>query len=379
MYTIANLSSLMDGSWMPDINTVVPVLILITLAATMWNDEKYAELRSLLAPLLRSPRQILLEVGGFALVVLVVLAVLLLHPDGWLASSADLSERRATQNYLVGLRQFWPVLLNPDSLLAVQQLMRTLGVTLLVARGATAYSCRSCSSLALAMMLLASGSALRIAQWVELDDYVPEGPLGGKIAATFASAAFVSLLVAAWTASQSAKTAGASVVRGGMCFGAMLAVCAWSATANHLTASNSAMSNFVFTAVDVIDMCAALLLTVTILSMALKVPNLGGAVAALAVAQVLGAWWFSDFYGLFEDPNSQNAFELLVLEVKTQVKGLTHGRPFELMAASHIVQSFAAAAMCTGYAVLRGVAPQSTPMPKQGCPPLLFVGQPVNV
>jgi hypothetical protein len=280
----------------------------------------------------------------------------------------------ASDAYLTDLRQVWPVLVNPDSLLTMQQLLRMLGVLLLLIRGACS---KGSSSLSLGLLLLLAGSGLRVSQWGGHGDYLPEGPIGGSFATACSVGTLAVLLLAAWKATKSARMAGASAAKGGVVLAALLALCACVATTNHLTVSHFDIANVFFTAIDTVDMCAAPFLLVAVCGMASKVSHLGGALMALSVAQVLSLLWFMDFCGMLEDPASLSGVQVIAHQVKDQVKTMVHGNPYALLTASFAIQSVGTVASTICYAVLRGAAPDvgATRAPMSGQPLLAVDGQ----
>merc|ERR1719420_255545 len=96
-------------------------------------------------------------------------------PDGILASKQTLADLKAADSFMFQMREFWPILLHPDSLLVCQELLLGLGGALLLVRGACNSSNRV---LALALALLTIGRGIHLEQW-RTGDYAPEGPLGG--------------------------------------------------------------------------------------------------------------------------------------------------------------------------------------------------------
>merc|ERR1719428_467201 len=129
---------------------------------------------------------------------------------------------------------------------------------------------------------------------------------------------------------------------------------------NHLTASGSAAANTTFMLIELLDMSAAPLLAVAVVKAAPRLPHLTGALLALTTACALGLWWFLDFYGVFEDAGSSDRFERLALEVKMQVRTLTQGRAFELIAISQAIQVVGTAACCIAYPMLRALDPRTS-------------------
>merc|ERR1719262_1667672 len=106
--------------------------------------------------------------------------------------------------------------------------------------------------------------------------------------------------------------------------------------------------------IEAAELCAAPLLAIAASSMGAKsVLRMDGALAALALGQVLSLVWFVDFLGLFWDPSSQDPFVKLDLEVKKQLRSMVHGHPFEFMAVSQAVQVICMLVAYGGYAVLR--------------------------
>lgn len=351
---MAQISS--EGAWF-DANAIMPAVVIVIVAILMRDDDKYAGLSSTLSLLCCHLRRLVPELASFLGVALCVTGGLLLRSDGILASEEQLQKLRESQPFILGLRKVWPILVHPDSLLAIQQLLRALMAAVMVARGAAAMgsSATSLKMLAQAAFLLAVSSALRAMQWAWDCDYIPEGPLGGHFAAACALISLVALLAVARKAMFYACIFSVNVARVFLGLSAIMALSMWIASANHLTASSNTSANTVFMLIEVLDMFAAPFLVAAVAAMAKRTPNLGGALAACSLAQLLNLWWFLDFYGVFEDASSPDHFERLTHDVKMHMRTVTQGCPFAIIAISQVIQSSGTVALCSLYAVIHGL------------------------
>lgn len=344
-----------------DANFVVVTTMACAFAFEVCISDEYCGFRRAIMRGLRHPRTVLPEFGGFLAVGLMVISGLLLNRDSSLVdNTADLDQQLNStsgfslqSSHMDEIRRHWPVLKHPDSLLAIHQLLRALGALLLLARGAcTVSGCK----LAPGLIMLSIASGLRLLQWgpSEDGDYVPEGPLGGRVSAICASIALVTQLVAAWAP---VRTSG---IRSVIFHNSVpLAICWWVTSWNHITASNSLFSNWIFAAIDTVDMCGVVSLVVALCATASETPRIGGALTAFAVAQVLSLWWFLDFGGLFDDPAYGDDYIRLVIQVKIEVQRMVYGNPFWVMSVSQFVGVSGICAACLTYAVMHpDVTPQ---------------------
>lgn len=329
-----------------DADYIVPVLVLAFIAINVSSDPKYASLRGYFACVAQRPQRMLLEIFGFLSVVGIVGLELLLLPGGILASK----QGKAEDMYLSQLKEFWPVMCHPDSLLVCQELLLGLGGALLLARGACNSSNRV---LALALALLTMGRAIHVEQWGRTGDYAPEGPLGGVFAAGCAGVAGLFLLVAAIKSLWSANESLAGVVRDLVTLCGLVSLCACVAKDNYITASDVYVRNVLFSMVDAVDLCALPLLASSACDLAVNTADLGGALASFALAQAFASWWLLDFTGVLDDPLSENAFVTHNLKIKHQLMAQVYGHPFLLFAIGQIVRATSALVAYSGYVVLR--------------------------
>merc|ERR1719389_1530359 len=102
------------------------------------------------------------EARGMLAALGIIVAGLLFGPGGLLASHEDLDTLRSINPDLVEMKRIWPVLSHPDSLLVIQQLLRALGVGLMLLMGGCDAGAGVFSP-ALFQFTVASG--LRLYQW----------------------------------------------------------------------------------------------------------------------------------------------------------------------------------------------------------------------
>lgn len=326
-----------------DANYIVPVLIVVFIALNVISDPKYVSLRGFL---MQKPQKFLVEICGFISVIAVVVSRLLLAPDGILASKESL----ATDSYMLQLRQHWPMLLHPDSLIVCQELFLGLGGAVLLARGA----CNSSSGeLALVLGLLTIGRGIHAGQWSTTEDFAPEGPLGGVFAAGAAAVAGLFLLMATLKSLWMTKASLADAIRYLVTLGGLLGLCAYVAKDNYITASDSYLHNVLFSMVDVVDLCAMPLLTFSACCLAWDTANLGGALACFALAQAFAFYWYLDFTGVLDDRLSENPFIVHNLKIKQQLMTQVHGCPFVLFTISQTTRAASALVGFGAYVVTR--------------------------
>lgn len=365
-------------------DNALAILVLAFVAVTMGAESKYADLHRAFFAVLRSWHMILLEVLGFTVVIGTIVGNLILHEEGQRANSAivkgcvqDLQPVKTfgpacpqemipdpANQYLVLLRGLWPVLLHPDSLLVIHELLVALGASLLLARGACG---RGSGLMALALTLLCLAHGARFAQWHVLGEYLPEGPLGWRFSVVCAGVASAALCIAMLRALWSARVSGAGMMRGLrgivkflLCLAALLTVSVWLASENHIDGGDW-RDNVMFISFWTAGVCAAPLILVAVCNIAAEMPGLGGALLALGIAQVANLWWCGDFFGTLDDQFSMDPAVHVVIEMKQQLLEQVHGQPVVLMGGSQFAQTFCAIATCGAYAIIRLSLPEESP------------------
>jgi hypothetical protein len=281
-------------------------------------------------------REILGSVSVFA----AVLLGLTFGAGGYLASEEELEELRSLSPHVVEMRKLWPVLLHPDSLIAMQQLLRGLGACLLVCNGSAQSGGGAFTP---ALMQLAAASGMRLMLWSNTSDYQPEGPLAGTFALYCTAITFVAQIFAAFKAMKAASTTSWRAKRIlGLQYAIQVVLCLWAAFMNHFTVGQSTTANVVFSAIEAADMSAAPIFTIAACVAASENPaSVAGAMHFMTAAQVTGFWWYLDFVGVLENPSSTDPFVRAMLIFKSKLQMSVHGDPFALMTAGHIIQLIA--------------------------------------
>lgn len=327
------------------IQSAVPlVLVLATCAPAWWPVlcEKLRRLRLALTyeNLRRSIQNNCREILGCASVLVVVLLGLMFGSGGHLASAEQLDALRSLSPHVVEMRKLWPVLLHPDSLVAIQQLLRGLGACLLVLNGAAESGGGAFTP---ALMQLAAASGMRLLLWSNTEDYQLEGPLAGKFALYCTAITFAAQIFAAFKAMRAASTTSWRAKRIlGLQYVIQVVLCLWAAFMNHFTVGNSNVANVVFSAIEAADMSAAPIFTIAACVAASEnAANVAGAMHFMTAAQVTGFWWYLDFIGAMENPNSTDPFVRALLIMKSKLQMSVHGDPFALMTAGHLIQLIA--------------------------------------
>jgi len=324
------------------VQSAVPlVLVLATCAPAWWPVlcEKLRRLRS--AMTCQNLRRVIQdhwpEILGFATVAVAGLLGLMFGSGGYFSSHEELEKLKSVNAHVVEMRKFWPILLHPDSLILMQQLLRGLGACLLVYHGAAE---SGGGAFAPALMQLAAASGMRFLLWSSTSDYQPEGPLAGNFAIYCTALTFVAQI---WAASKALHAASTTSWRSkkilGLQYVIQVVLCLWAAFMNHFTVGQSSAANVVFSAIDAADMSAAPIFTIAACVAASEnAGSVAGAMHFMAAAQVMGFQWYLDFVGVLENPNSTDPFIRALLIFKTKLQMSVHGDPFALMTAGHIIQ-----------------------------------------
>merc|ERR1719235_1416136 len=157
---------------------------------------------------------------------------------------------------------------------------------------------------------MTAASGMRLVLWATTYDYQPEGPLAGKFAMCCAAFTFVAQLCATRQAIQVASTTSwHSKKILGLQYVIQVVLCVWAACMNHFTVGHTSMANVVFSAIDAADMSAAPIFTIAACVAASEhAPSVFGAMHFMAFAQALGFYWYLDFVGVLENPNSTDPF-----------------------------------------------------------------------
>lgn len=276
------------------------------------------------------------ELLSISLAGLVACIGVLLGPGGHIADDKTLPEQD------VEMRQLWPVLLHPDSLLVLQQLLRASGASLFILRGV----CETCGgAFGPALLQMALGSATRLILWGLLQDYQLEGPLGGRFAICIVALTFLVQFLAACKAIRVAYEATEQRKRFlylKFCFQLTLAIA--TASANHFTLGRNTAADVAFTVIDAGDVSATPLFTVaSCLAATDNVVSICPALICLFAAQILGFSWFLDFLGLYSGFTSSGGdedFKNALLVVKASMVKSAYGNPVMLLFTSHSVQLF---------------------------------------
>lgn len=334
-----------------DANSIVPILFCVFFALNLSIDSKYAGLRGTVHSLIsQSPKLIALELCGFGVVISIIAAGLLVCPTGLLANDSELEKVEAKDEHLFNTRHVWPMLLHPDSLLVCGELFLALSVALLCAQGAC---CQGKKVLSLALMLMTVARIVRVAIWCRVPDYTPEGPLGGRFAASSACLSLLMFLPATFHSLRTSMTSLKSGARELLLLLFVLNVCACLVEENHMVASDSAVGNFAFSIIDTLDSFAAPLLAWQLCANATQMPRLNGALVAVLLAHVLSLVWLLDFTGFLEETNSTDPYTKTSIEMKAQFMTLVHGHPYFIFGVGSIVRVASASLACIGYNVLR--------------------------
>jgi len=356
------------GLWW--VQSAVPlVLVLATCAPAWWPVlcDSLRRIRSALSleNLKRVVQEQWPEILGMASVALATLLGLLLGSGGHLASNEELDTIHSLNPHVVEMRRLWPVLLHPDSLILMQQLLRGLGACLLVYRGGAG---SGGGAFAPALMQLAVASGMRLILWSTTSDYLPEGPLAGKFSICCAALTFVAQLFAARQAMHAASnTSWRSKRILGLQYVIQVVLCIWAACMNHFTVGHTNGANIAFSAIDAADMSAAPIFTIAACVAASEhAPSVAGAMHVMAVAQLFGFHWYLDFVGVLENPNSADPFVRALLIFKSKLQMTVYGDPFALMTAGHIIQLFAMLVSCLaslGFNIgfFKNTGPRATP------------------
>lgn len=316
-------------------------------------NEKHVKLRHTLVSLMPQPQKMLLEIAGFGVVGLIVIANLPLRTGDLLEGTVLRDSGKAAIAAAHHDYHFWPILFHPDSLFGLQRLLHSLGAVLLMARGGCAYSS---GMLFLALTLLSIGSGLLVVLWGWYEDYVPEGPLGGNFAICSATLSFGLMLTAAWRALRSARASGSSlwVMTASLC--ALVSLSVWLGRMHHLDMNRNS-SGMLFTVVAAMEMCAMPLLALAFLRASLQGACMFGMLIAVTAAQGNAALWFADFCGVFHWTNGMSRPELFRAEMeKLALKRYvmhhqaTVGSPYTLLIVCHAVQLASLALAFVGYA-----------------------------
>lgn len=373
----------------PSTDTIMAVVVLAFVAINMGAESKYADLYKAVAVIVKSWRAVILEVLGFAVVVAIVVGNLLLHEEGQRANSAivkgcvtDLQPVKtfgppcpeemipdANNQYLVLLRGLWPVLLHPDSLLVIHELLVGLGALLLLARGACA---QRSGALAVALCTLSAAHGARFVQWQMMAEYLPEGPFGWRASVICISTAFAVLFLTTCRALWSVRPHGhgilkslCSIVKFVLCVAALLASAVWLASENHVKGGETKRDDVIFVFFYTAGGCAAPFLLAAVCSMAENISGLDGGLIALTMAQVANLWWLGDFFGALDDPYSMDPVVHLSLEMKESFLQDVHGHPVAVMSGSQIVQVLCALFAAGAYAVIAFSKPESVSVSTQ--------------
>jgi len=270
-------------------------------------------------------------------------------PGGLLASDEHLEALRSVNPDLIEMKRIWPVLAHPDSLLVIQQLFRTLGIGLLLLKGC----CDAGYGVFVpAFLQLTVASALRLYQWGMTDDYLPEGPLSGGVAACVSLVAFLVQLAATCKAYRgSAGAPWRSTKYLPIQFACQMAICSVTASTNHLLYTPSMVSNVVFASIEAADLVAGPVFAIGACIAAREdheaARGLAGVLHVLILSQLFGFFWFMDFTGLFDDASSPDVFvrQLLQLKIHLQTTAV-HGDPYALMAAGQVVHLLSVVCAC---------------------------------
>lgn len=332
------------------IQSAVPLVLVLATCAPAWWPWLCEKLRRLRSAMTRENLRIVFqdhwpEFLGFTSVVVVALLGLMFGSGGYLASHEELDKIRSLSPQVVEMRKLWPLLVHPDSLVLMQQLLRGLGACLLLYRGAAE---SGGGAFAPALMQLAAASGMRLILWSSTTDYQPEGPLAGRFGIFCTAITFVVQMLAACKAMHAASTTSWRSKRIlGLQYVIQVVLCLWASFMNHFTVGQSTATNVVFSAIDAADMSAAPIFTIAACVAASEnASSVAGAMHFMAAAQILGFQWYLDFVGVMENPNSTDPFVRALLIFKTKVQMSVHGDPFALMTAGHIIQLLAMLVSC---------------------------------
>lgn len=332
------------------VQSAVPMVLVVVTCAPAWWPVLWEKLSRLCAALTienfrRFIREHWPEILGFAFAAVATVLSLLLGTGGHLASHEELNMLRSLNPDVMEMRRLWPLLLHPDSLILMQQLLRCIGACLLVYHGSAGSGGGAFTP---ALMQLAAGSGIRLILWSSTSDYQPEGPLAGRVAICLSALTFAAQLLAARTAMHAASTTSWRSKRIlGLQYMIQVVLCLWAACMNHFTLGQSSAANIAFSAIDAADMSAAPIFAIAACVAASEhAPSVAGAMHFMAAAQMMGFHWYLDFVGLLENPSSTDPFVRTLLIFKSKLQMSVHGDPFALLTAGQFIQLFAMLVSC---------------------------------